>query len=175
MEKGALFFYCCFLLNTKSGRHCGWPYIMVTTRKLVQSHKSPFSDQHKPFTLINVLARTKKNCFWVVLVFEATDNSYETLLSMEINILSGDDIFIFIYYIITVHTNHSMVPSAQCSMHSLQSKCDFRSSYSIEPMTVMQWAGHPLCRWFVIQSSLKVGRNFRNLPSRPNQAEQLHT
>ena len=113
---------------------------MVTTRKLVQSHKSPFSDQHKPFTLINVLARTKKNCFWVVLVFEATDNSYETLLSMKINILSGDDIFIFIYYIIPVHTNHSMVTSAQCSMHSLQSKCDFCSSYGIEPMTMMQWA-----------------------------------
>ena len=160
MEKGALFFYCCFLLNTKSGRHCGWPYIMVTTRKLVQSHKSPFSDQHKPFTLINVLARTKKNCFWVVLVFEATDNSYETLLSMKINILSGDDIFIFIYYIIPVHTNHSMVPSAQCSMHSLQTKCDFCSSYRIEPMTVMQWAGPPALSMMCYSKQLKSRAEF---------------
>ena len=113
---------------------------MVTTRKLVQSHKSPFSDQHKPFTLIIVLARTEKMLFFGCALFQANDYSYETLLSMKINILSGDDIFIFIYYIIPVHTNHSMVTSAQCSMHSLQSKCDFCSSYGIEPMTMMQWA-----------------------------------
>ena len=117
---------------------------MVTTRKLVQSHKSPFSDQHKPFTLINVLARTKNVVFWLCSFLRqlANDYSYETLLSMKINILSGDGSIIFIYYIIPVHTNHSMVPSAQCSMHFLQSKCDFCSSYAIEPMTVMQWAPH---------------------------------
>ena len=102
----------------------------------------------------------QKNCFLVMLVFEATDNSYETLFSMEINILSGDDIFIFIYYIITVHTNHSMVPSAQCSMHSLQTKCDFCSSYRIEPMTVMQWAGPPTLSMMCYSKQLKSRAEF---------------
>ena len=39
------------LMNTKSSHHCGWPYIMVTPRKLVQSHKSSFSDQNTKLCL----------------------------------------------------------------------------------------------------------------------------